>query len=119
MGEWARGRVGEWRKGRKGEWASAVFTVSPIRRFAHSSFHVNQHRPPADTTEMDENHLWVSLVFGAIGAGMFLYGKKAGRMVPLGVGVGLMILPYFISNVLLLLLVCGGLTAVPLVVKDG
>src|SRR5439155_19215668 len=119
MGEWARGRVGEWRKGRKGEWASAVFTVSPIRRFAHSSFHVNQHRPPADTTEMDENHLWVSLVFGAIGAGMFLYGKKAGRMVPLGAGLGLMIVPYFIPNVILMAVVSCAMTALPWIVRES
>ena len=33
--------------------------------------------------EMDGNLLMASLFFGAIGMGMLMYGKKAGRMVPL------------------------------------
>src|SRR2546421_12176132 len=66
---------------------------------------------PADNTKMDlnENHLWVSLVFGAIGAGMFLYGKKAGRMVPLGAGLGVVVGPYFFPDVSL---IAGGSLAV-------
>jgi hypothetical protein len=68
---------------------------------------------------MDTNSLLVSLLFGAIGMGMFMYGKKAGRMVPLGAGVGLMVVPYFIPNVIVMLIVCCGLTATPLIVKDG
>ena len=51
---------------------------------------------------MDMNSLMVSLLFGAIGMGMFMYGKKAGRMVALGAGVGLMIVPYFIPNVIII-----------------
>ena len=76
---------------------------------------------PADNTKMDlnENHLWVSLVFGAIGAGMFLYGKKAGRMVPLGAGLGLMVVPYFIPNVILMAVVSCAMTALPWVVRES
>ena len=75
----------------------------------------------ADNTDMDvnENHLWVSLVFGAIGAGMFLYGKKAGRMVPLGAGLGLMVVPYFIPNVILMAVVSCAMTALPWVVRES
>ena len=68
---------------------------------------------------MDENVLIVSVLFGLVGTGMFMYGKKAGRMVPLGAGIGLMVIPYFIPNVIALLLVCAALTAAPLVVKEG
>jgi hypothetical protein len=76
---------------------------------------------PADNTKMDlnENHLWVSLVFGAIGAGMFLYGKKAGRMVPLGAGLGLMVVPYFIPNVILMAVASCAITALPWFVRES
>ena len=73
----------------------------------------------ADERGMDENHLWVSLVFGAIGAGMFLYGKKAGRMVPLGAGLGLMVVPYFIPNVLLMAAASCAITALPWIVRES
>jgi hypothetical protein len=68
---------------------------------------------------MDTNLILASLLFGSIGMGMVMYGKNAGRMVPLGVGVGLMVIPYFISSLLVLLLVCAVLLAVPWVVREG
>jgi hypothetical protein len=68
---------------------------------------------------MDESHLWVSLVFGAIGAGMFLYGKKAGRMVPLGAGLGLLIVPYFIPNVIAMTVVGLVMGALPWIVRES
>jgi len=75
--------------------------------------------PGADKSKMDENHLWVSLVFGAIGAGMFLYGKKAGRMVPLGAGLGLMVVPYFIPNVIAMAAVSCAVTALPWFIRES
>jgi hypothetical protein len=67
---------------------------------------------------MDMNLVMVSVVLGIIGMGMFMYGKKAGRMVPLGAGAGLMVVPYFIPNLVVLLIVGVGLMAVPWVVKE-
>jgi hypothetical protein len=55
----------------------------------------------------------LSLLFGSIGVGMFMYGKKAGRMVPLGAGIALMVVPYCIPNPLALLIVCLVITCVP------
>jgi hypothetical protein len=40
---------------------------------------------------------------------MFMYGKRAGRMIPLGVGLALMVVPYFFSNVLVMSAVCSAL----------
>jgi hypothetical protein len=67
---------------------------------------------------MDFNLIMISMVFGTIGMGMFMYGKKAGRLVPLGVGVGLMVVPYFIPNLIAMVVVCAGMLAVPWVVKE-
>ena len=64
--------------------------------------------------------MMVSLLFGTIGMAMFVYGKKSSRLVPLGVGVGvaLMIVPYFLPSLILLLFVGGGLSVLPLVIPE-
>ena len=41
--------------------------------------------------------LW-GVVFGAIGSGFFIYGKRQGSLVPLVCGIALMVFPYFIAN---------------------
>ena len=42
------------------------------------------------------------MLFGAIGLGFFIYGKKQKAVVPLITGIALFVFPYFISNVYLL-----------------
>jgi len=68
---------------------------------------------------MDSTSLMFSLLFGAIGMGFFMFGKREGRMVPLFVGVGLMVVPYFIANVVVMVVACGALTVLPLFLRDG
>jgi hypothetical protein len=58
---------------------------------------------------MDTNAFLASFLFGSVGLGMFMYGKRAGRMIPLGVGLALMVVPYFFSNVLVMSAVCSAL----------
>ncbi|MGZ8247009.1 MAG: hypothetical protein ACXWUF_03120 [Methylomagnum sp.] len=60
--------------------------------------------------------LW-GVLFGSIGFGFFIYGKKQQAIVPLLCGVGLMIFPYFISNILLLVAIGVGLIALPYFVR--
>ena len=48
--------------------------------------------------------LW-GLLFGSIGLGFFIYGKKQRAPVPLVCGLALMGFPYFVSNVALLVIV--------------
>jgi hypothetical protein len=56
--------------------------------------------------------LW-GVLFSSIGLGFFLYGKKQRAVVPLVCGLVLMIYPYFIPNVLALVVIGAALTAVP------
>jgi hypothetical protein len=56
--------------------------------------------------------LW-GLLFGSVGLGYFLYGKKQKAVVPLVCGLTLMIFPYFIGNAILLVAIGAALTAVP------
>ena len=56
--------------------------------------------------------LW-GLLFGSIGLGYFIYGKKQRAVVPLVCGLALMIFPYFVPNTMLLVGVGAMLTAIP------
>jgi hypothetical protein len=67
---------------------------------------------------MDGTAFLVSFLFGLIGMGMFLYGRKAGRVVPLVAGGLLMTVPYFIPNWIAQFAVCSALTAVPWFVRE-
>ena len=56
--------------------------------------------------------LW-GLLFGSIGMGFFVYGKKQRAVVPLVCGLVLMVFPYFVSNPFVLVVVGLALMAVP------
>jgi len=61
--------------------------------------------------------LW-GVLFGAVGLGFFVYGRKEQAIVPLVCGVALMAVPYFISNTILLLIVGVALVATPYFVRN-
>jgi len=46
--------------------------------------------------------LFSSLLIGTIGMGLFIFGKRTGKMVPLGIGLLMCVYPYFIPNMLIL-----------------
>jgi predicted membrane protein len=56
--------------------------------------------------------LW-GLLFSSIGLGFFLYGRKQRAVVPLVCGLVLMIYPYFVPNVIALVVIGAVLTAAP------
>ncbi len=56
-------------------------------------------------------------VAGIFGAAYFIYGKKQQRPVPLLAGALLCVLPYFIGDMTVLLLVCVALLAAPFVIR--
>jgi ABC-type Fe3+-siderophore transport system permease subunit len=60
--------------------------------------------------------LW-GLVFGSLGLGFFVYGKRQKAVVPMLCGIALMIFPYFISNTVLLVGIGVALIAVPYFVR--
>ena len=57
------------------------------------------------------------MLFGSIGLGFFLYGKKQKAIVPLTTGIALSIAPYFISNVYMLIITGIVLMVVPYFVR--
>ena len=60
--------------------------------------------------------MW-GMLFGAIGFGFFLYGKKQKSVVPLCVGIALCVFPYFIADVYVLVGVGVILVAIPYFVR--
>jgi len=59
-----------------------------------------------------------SVLFGAIGVGYFIYGRKQNRVVPLLSGIGLMVVPYFIDGATAMVAVCAAMMALPYFVRS-
>lgn len=57
------------------------------------------------------------MLFGSIGLGFFMYGKKQQAIVPLCCGVALMVFPYFVTGTAWLVTVGIALVAVPYFAK--
>lgn len=60
--------------------------------------------------------MW-GVIFGSIGLGFLVYGKKQRALVPLFCGIALIVFPYFIPNALILVVVGILLVAIPFVIK--
>lgn len=67
---------------------------------------------------MDSASIMVwSVLFGGIGIGYFMYGKKQKAIVPLCTGLALFVYPYFMPNVTVLLVVGVVLVTIPYFIK--
>jgi hypothetical protein len=62
---------------------------------------------------LDTSSLLWGLLFGSIGLGFLIYGRKQRAVVPLVCGLALMIFPYFVSNTILLITIGVVLIALP------
>ncbi len=66
---------------------------------------------------MTTAQLVFGLLFGSIGLGFFVYGRKQRAVVPFVCGVALMAFPYFVSNTFALVAIGGALSAIPFLVR--
>jgi hypothetical protein len=55
--------------------------------------------------------LFAALIWGSIGLGYFIYGKKQQSIGPMAGGILMIAVSYFISSALLMSLVCLGIVA--------
>ena len=68
----------------------------------------------------DPGILFLSLITSGIGFVLFMYGKKQDRMPQLVAGIVLMIYPYFVSSLLMNIVVGAGIVgAMWLVIRQG
>jgi hypothetical protein len=66
-------------------------------------------------TVLNTSSLLWGLLFGSIGLGFFVYGRRQKRVVPLVSGLAL--IPYFVSNTILLVTLGIALIAIPYFVR--
>ena len=68
----------------------------------------------------DTNFLLASLLWGSIGVGYFIYGKKQGAMMPMIGGIVMIAVSYVVSSWLLMsLLSIGIIVAIHWLIKRG
>lgn len=68
---------------------------------------------PREYRKLDTTSLLWGLLFGSIGLGFLMYGRKQRAVVPLVCGFSLIIFPYFVSNTILLITMGIVLMAIP------
>ena len=66
---------------------------------------------------MTQASLWLGMLFGAIGLGFFVYGRRQRAPIPLVCGIGLMVFPYFVSIGWWMVGIGAALMAVPYFVR--
>jgi hypothetical protein len=54
------------------------------------------------TFDLDGSSLFASLIWGGIGSAMFMFGWKQKSGIPLGIGMALVAISYFISSAVLM-----------------
>jgi len=62
---------------------------------------------------MNTSTLVWSVLFGSVGLGFFIYGKRQSAISPMVCGLALMIYPYFVSNVIPLVIIGLVIMALP------
>jgi hypothetical protein len=58
-----------------------------------------------NTVSIDDNALLASLLIGLVGAACFVYGRRQRRFPPMAAGVAMVVYPYFVPNVLALIVI--------------
>ncbi len=66
---------------------------------------------------MNTTTLFLGLIFGSIGMGYLIYGRKQKHGIALMSGVALCALPYLVSDILFITLMGGGVMALPFLFK--
>ena len=55
-----------------------------------------------DPETMNVSFLFTAMIFGVVGLGYFVYGRKQHQIVPLLSGISLNLIPFFLTNIYLL-----------------
>ncbi|MBU0910887.1 MAG: hypothetical protein KKA54_09265 [Proteobacteria bacterium] len=66
---------------------------------------------------MDTTLIFTGLIFGSLGMGYIVYGRKQANMMALLAGVGLCVFPYFTNSVWMSIAIGLGLVILPFVIR--
>jgi hypothetical protein len=64
-----------------------------------------------------ESSLIWSFLFGTIGVGFFVYGRRQRMLVPFLSGIALMVVPYFVESVGAMVALCVAFMALPYFIR--
>lgn len=78
---------------------------------------VPRHSNRTSGATLNESLLLWGVVFGSVGLGFFIYGKRQRAVVPLVCGLALVVFPYFVSNTILIVVIGIVLMAIPYFVR--
>jgi hypothetical protein len=86
-----------------------------VRRWRDEPGRSHGWRVPSGHGEaaLDASTLWWGLLFGSIGLGYFVYGRKQRAIVPLVCGIALMLFPYVVSGTTWIVVIGVALMLVP------
>jgi len=73
--------------------------------------------PALQETRLDESWLLWGMLFGSIGIGYFIYGKREKVIVPMVCGLVLMVFPYFVEGTITLIAIGVALAVTPYFVR--
>jgi glucose dehydrogenase len=65
--------------------------------------------PDLGALNLSASFLFASLIWGSIGAGFAIYGKKQRSALALGCGLAMVAISYFVSSAVLMSLACVGI----------
>lgn len=94
------------------EWPSADYRVDPPPTQGRT-----MHRRATGDPGSAMASLWWGMVFGAVGLGYCVYGRRQRAAIPLLCGIGLIAFPYFVSNAWLAALIGAVLMAIPWLIR--
>ncbi len=66
---------------------------------------------------MDTTLIFTGLIFGSIGMGYIIYGRKQANMIAFLAGICLCVFPYFISSVWMSIVLGVGLVLLPFMIR--
>ncbi|HNS09713.1 MAG TPA: hypothetical protein PKN29_08435 [Candidatus Ozemobacteraceae bacterium] len=72
----------------------------------------DKEKPGANASE-DGTSMFMTMIWGAIGTGYFIFGKKQSRFTFLICGVGLMVFPFFVSDFMVIMILGLVMTLAP------
>ena len=67
---------------------------------------------------MDTTLIFTGLIFGSIGMGYIVYGRKQSNLMAFFAGVGLCVFPYFISSIWISIALGVGLVLLPFMIRN-
>ncbi len=92
--------------------ASELSYEGQIKRAEKMTGQLQEKEKPGAASD-DGTSMFMTMIWGAIGTGYFIFGKKQSRFTFLLCGVGLMVFPFFVSDFMVSMILGLAMTLAP------